>query len=118
MTRAIALFPRAPATVDLISITDFGEENLERDNLWLRRAYSRRRVLGGIGAGAAGLAIVGCTSTTETPTAAPASTARPASSAVAAPTTGAAQPTKQPKYGGTFKVTQGSADQANLDPHL
>jgi peptide/nickel transport system substrate-binding protein len=91
---------------------------LERDNLWLRRAYSRRRVLGGIGAGAAGLAIVGCTSTTETPTAAPAATARPAGSAVAAPTTGAAQPTKQPKYGGTFKVTQGSADQANLDPHL
>jgi peptide/nickel transport system substrate-binding protein len=84
-----------------------------------RRRYARRRLLRGGGVGLAGLALAACTSTTASPTAAPA--AAPTTGAAGATAGPAATPTgaaRQPKMGGTFKQTQGSADQPHLDPHL
>jgi peptide/nickel transport system substrate-binding protein len=77
---------------------------------------SRRSVLRGTAAGAIGLGLAGCTSTTETPTVAPAATAvataAPTRAAGAAPATTVAQP----KRGGTVK-TMATTVERNLEPH-
>src|SRR4051794_39310190 len=85
---------------------------------WTARRASRRRVLRGAALGLAGVALAGCTASTETATTAPvptsAAAASPTRAAGAAP---AATAARTPKLGGTFK-TMGTSSEPNLDPHM
>jgi peptide/nickel transport system substrate-binding protein len=83
-----------------------------------RRRIARRTVLGGAGLGAAGLALVACTPSAPPPapatTAAPTTLASPSGAAAAASPAPAA---RQPKYGGTLRISVGAAEMPHLDPH-
>src|SRR5262245_7074152 len=91
----------------------------DRPKSWDQRRHPRRRVLRGVLFGTVGLGLAGCTSSTETPTAAPAATtvatAAPtrAAGAAPAPTPIAAQP----KRGGTIK-TMTTGVERSLEPQV
>lgn len=94
-------------------------------NSWSRRRRSRRamlRELAGAGLGITGIVtLAGCTTSSATPTAVPASNAPAPTAAPTAPAAPAASPTPaapQRKLGGAFRLQYGSSDAPHLDVHL
>lgn len=95
---------------------------MEGDNYWRRAAakrVGRRSVIGGagaVGAGLAGLALVGCGDDDDQPKATAASSPAAPASASAAASASASPAAAQPKKGGTFYISMGG-EPPHLDPH-